>query len=77
MIFGFYTAAKYRFDSIKLEQLHSRFSLKDQKVFQVRADVYDWKYYMQEVHINGLHKYALADKPEKSPEANHKKQQAA
>jgi len=76
MIFGFYTAAKYRFDSIKLEQLHTRFSLKEQKSFQVRADVYDWKYYMQDVHINGLHKYALADKPEKQMPAE-KKQQAA
>lgn len=77
MIFGFYTAAKYRFDSIKLEQLHSRFSLKDQKVFQVRSDVFDWKYYMQDVHINGLHKYALADKPERSASADTKKQHAA
>lgn len=68
MIFGFYTAAKYRFDSSKLEQLHGRFPLNEQKAFQVKADMFDWQYYLQSVHMKGLHTFALADKQELKPQ---------
>ena len=63
MIFGFYTAARYRFDSSKLEQLQARFNLKDQKTFNAKADTFDWRTYLQKIHLPGLHRYALADKP--------------
>lgn len=62
MIFGFYTAAKYQFDSRKLEALQDRFSQDEQKIFNVKANRYDWNHYLSKVHLPGLHKYALADK---------------
>jgi len=79
VIFGFYTAARYRFDSSKLEQLQARFSLKDQKTFNTKSDCFDWRTYLQKIHMPGLHKFALADKPEvvQPVVADSDKQQAA
>jgi fatty acyl-CoA reductase len=62
MIFGFYTAAKYRFDSTKLEQLSLQFSQEEQGTFQILASSFTWKNYLQDIHLPGLHKYALAHK---------------
>jgi len=62
-IFGFYTAPKYRFDSNELEELQNLFSLEEQSHFNALADCYCWKHYLQNVHLPGLHKYALANKP--------------
>jgi len=70
VIFGFYTAARYRFESRKLEQLQARFSFEEQKRFNTRADQYDWRTYLQKVHLPGLHRFALADKPELEPTAS-------
>lgn len=64
VIFGFYTAPKYRFESTQLELLQQRFSLQDQMTYNIKADCYDWATYLQQVHLPGLHKYALADKKE-------------
>jgi fatty acyl-CoA reductase len=78
MIFGFYTAPKYRFDSLQLEQLQSRFSVVEQKAFNTKADSYSWKVYLQNIHLAGLHKYALAGKPDltQKTDANKTKQAA-
>lgn len=64
MIFGFYTAAKYQFDSRKLEALQTRFTKQDQLLFNVNANCFDWKHYLSDIHLPGLHKYALAGKSE-------------
>lgn len=64
VIFGFYTAPKYRFESTRLELLQQRFALQDQMNFNIKADCYDWATYLQKVHLPGLHQYALADKKE-------------
>lgn len=72
MIFGFYTAARYRFDSSKLEQLQARFNLSDQKAFNVKSDCFDWRTYLQKIHMPGLHKYALGGKPELPQSDAHK-----
>ncbi len=77
MIFGFYTAPKYRFDSMQLEQLQARFSVLEQKQFNVKADSFSWKVYLQKIHLAGLHKYALADKPDLTQKASTKQKQAA
>jgi len=61
-LFGFYTAAKYRFDSTKLEQLNERFNEDEKKIFEVSAACFNWKNYLQDIHLPGLHKYALAHK---------------
>ncbi|EAT13695.1 NAD-dependent epimerase/dehydratase family protein [Bermanella marisrubri] len=66
-IFGFYTAPNYRFSSQKLEQLVKQFDTTEQRLYDIRADHFDWKYYLQEVHMDGLHKYALADRQELKP----------
>lgn len=78
MIFGFYTAPKYRFDSLQLEELQSRFPGSEQKTFNARADSYSWKVYLQDVHLAGLHTYALAGKPDltKKTKVNKVKQAA-
>ena len=62
VIFGFYSAPRYRFDSIKLEGLKALFSKEEQSCFEVSADSYDWKTYLRDIHLPGLHKYGLADK---------------
>ncbi len=62
MIFGFYTAAKYRFDSTKLEQLSTQFSKEEQRKFEILANSFTWKNYLKDIHLPGLHKYALAHK---------------
>ena len=62
MIFGFYTAPKYRFANSNLQSLQALFSEKEQRQFNALADCFDWKHYLQEVHLPGLHQYALADK---------------
>ncbi|NVK38810.1 MAG: SDR family oxidoreductase [Gammaproteobacteria bacterium] len=77
MIFGFYTAPKYRFDSMQLEQLQARFSVIEQKQFNVKADSFSWKVYLQQIHLAGLHKYALAGKPDLTQKAAQKQKQAA
>lgn len=64
VIFGFYTAPKYRFDSLQLEQLQAQFSVMEQKQFNAKADCFSWKVYLQQIHLPGLHKYALAGKPD-------------
>ena len=69
-IFGFYTAPKYRFDSIQLEQLQARFSVVEQKMFNAKADSYSWKVYLQTIHLPGLHEYALAGKPDLTKSVN-------
>ena len=63
VIFGFYTAAKYQFDSRKLEQLQTKFSKEEQLIFNVNANCFGWQHYLAKIHLPGLHKYALADKP--------------
>ena len=63
VIFGFYTAAKYQFDSRKLERLQSQFSKEDQLLFNSNANCFGWEHYLKNIHLPGLHKYALADKP--------------
>ncbi|MGR6871602.1 SDR family oxidoreductase [Pseudomonas sp. HK3] len=78
MIFGFYTAPKYRFDSLQLEQLQTLFSVAEQGMFNAKADSYSWQKYLQEIHLAGLHKYALAGKPDltKKREPDTQKQAA-
>jgi len=61
-LFGFYTAAKYRFDSSKLELLSERLDKGEKKTFEVNAACFNWKTYLQDIHLPGLHKYALAHK---------------
>ena len=63
VIFGFYTAAKYQFDSTKLEKLQSSFSKEEQLLFNINANCFGWQHYLTNIHLPGLHKYALADKP--------------
>ena len=63
MIFGFYTAPKYRFDNSQLIALHDAFSEEEQARFNAKADQFDWKHYLQDIHLPGLHQYALAGKP--------------
>jgi len=75
-IFGFYTAPKYRFCSRKLEALQGQFSPIEQAKFEVRADSYDWQHYLQNIHLDGLHKYALADKPVLKAKPQARKQAA-
>ncbi|MEH6345929.1 MAG: fatty acyl-CoA reductase [Bermanella sp.] len=79
VIFSFYSAPKYRFDSSKLEQLKTLFSDEEQKRFEVSANCYDWKTYLQDIHLPGLHKYGLADKKVKQGNVNvqTEKKQAA
>ena len=62
VIFGFYSAPRYRFDSLQLEGLKALFSKEDQEKFEVSANSYDWKTYLRDIHLPGLHKYGLADK---------------
>ena len=76
-IFGFYTAPKYRFDSIQLEQLQARFSVLEQKRFNAKADSYSWKVYLQTIHLPGLHQYALAGKPDLTKTQENKQQDQA
>jgi len=78
-LFGFYTAAKYRFDSTKLEQLNERFNEEDKKIFEVNAACFNWKTYLQDIHLPGLHKYALAHKKSlvKTATASEGKKKAA
>jgi thioester reductase-like protein len=63
VIFGFYSAAKYQFDSRKLQGLQEQFSKEDQLIFNTNANCYGWEHYLKNIHLPGLHKYALADKP--------------
>ncbi len=79
VIFGFYTAPKYRFDSTQLEELQSRFTADEQVRFVVKADSFEWKHYLQNIHLPGLHKYALAHKKELTikTSADVEKQKAA
>jgi fatty acyl-CoA reductase len=62
VIFGFYSAAKYQFDSRKLQGLQARFTAEDQQVFNTNANCFQWQDYLSNVHLPGLHKYAMADK---------------
>jgi hypothetical protein len=62
VIFGFYSAAKYQFDSRKLQGLQARFSVEEQEIFNSNANCFDWKHYVADIHIPGLHLYALTDK---------------
>ena len=64
VIFGFYSAPKYRFESARLEQLQALFSESEQETFNARADSFNWKTYLQDIHLPGLHRYALAGKPD-------------
>ena len=79
MIFGFYSAPRYRFDSLQLEGLKTLFSQEEQKAFEVSANSYDWKTYLRDIHLPGLHKYGLADKikPSTPEKESHEKRQAA
>jgi nucleoside-diphosphate-sugar epimerase len=76
-IFGFYTAPKYRFDSTQLEQLQACFGVAEQKIFNAKADSYSWKVYLQDIHLPGLHQYALADKPDLTQKTVVNKQKQA
>lgn len=64
VIFGFYSAARYQFDSRKLEALQAKFRPEDQTTFNANANSFNWQHYLAKVHLPGLHKYALADKKE-------------
>lgn len=61
-IFGFYTAANYRFLNPKLIQLSNRFSTQEKAQFKVNADCFNWNTYLQDIHLPGLHEYALKDR---------------
>ncbi len=79
VIFGFYSAPRYRFDSVQLEGLKALFSQEEQRIFEVSANSYDWKSYLRDIHLPGLHKYGLADKrkPVTTEKENNEKKQAA
>ncbi len=79
MVFGFYTAPKYYFGSSKLEGLAKRFSSQEQTTFEVNAKSFNWKTYLQDIHLPGLHKYALAHKklPSSNQSVKENKKQAA
>ncbi|GGK67278.1 fatty acyl-CoA reductase [Amphritea balenae] len=66
IIYGFYAAPKYRFDSSKLEQLCTYLSPQERELFTVRADSYQWHHYIKKVHLPGLHRYGLKKKISKS-----------
>jgi thioester reductase-like protein len=61
-IYAFYTAPRYRFDNSNLKQLWRRFSVDDQDAYSVSAKCFEWKDYMENIHIKGLHKYVLEER---------------
>lgn len=61
-IFGFYTAPNYQFENSKLVALQAKFSQQEQQRFNCLADSFQWKHYLQNVHLPGLHEYALSKK---------------
>ncbi|WP_432473646.1 SDR family oxidoreductase [Amphritea sp. HPY] len=62
-IYGYYCAADYRFDSTKLEQLATYLEPEERDRYVIRADSYQWQHYLQEIHMPGLHRYALDKRP--------------
>ena len=76
-IFGFYTAPSYRFDNQNLQVLQSQFSKEEQSRFNALADQYEWKEYLQQIHLPGLHEYALAKKPVMKTKQNKTLKEAA
>lgn len=61
-IYAFYTAPQYRFDNSQLKQLWRRFSIEDQEDYMVSAKCFEWKEYIGNIHINGLHTYVLEER---------------
>ncbi|GLQ32404.1 fatty acyl-CoA reductase [Litoribrevibacter albus] len=61
-IYAFYTAPQYRFDNSQLKQLWRRFSIEDQNDYTVSAKSFEWKEYIGNIHINGLHTYVLEER---------------
>ena len=59
MIYGFYTAPKYCFDSSRMESLATRVPESEQQQFTVRSDSFDWQHYVQQIHLPGLNRYAV------------------
>ena len=58
IIYGFYTAPKYCFDSTRMEALARLIPESEQQQFTVRSDSFDWQHYVQQVHLPGLNRYA-------------------
>ncbi len=61
-IYSFYTAPQYQFDNTQLKQLWRQFSTEDQNTYGVSANCYDWKDYVSNIHMAGLHKYVLEER---------------
>ena len=68
LIFSFYTVPRYTFSNAKLLDLADRMGDADKEEFPVDASEYDWEYYIRDVHIPGLNKYALRPRRRSSSE---------
>ncbi|RMF14777.1 MAG: dehydrogenase [Gammaproteobacteria bacterium] len=63
LVFSFYTVPNYRFSNARLRALAERMGDADRELFPVDAAVFDWKVWLQDIHMAGLNRYALRPKP--------------
>jgi len=62
VVFSFYTAPDYVFDSRRLLAMASEFCDADRSRFDVDALAFDWPQYVTKVHLPGLERYAVKDR---------------
>ncbi len=63
VVFSFYTSPSYTFQNTKLLALEARMDEQDRRLFPVNARKIDWTEYMGRIHLEGLNRFALKDRP--------------
>ncbi|MDP3654970.1 MAG: fatty acyl-CoA reductase [Rhodoferax sp.] len=63
VVFSFYTSPHYTFQNTQLQALEAQMCEHDRRVFSVDARQIDWADYMGRIHLAGLNRFALKERP--------------
>ena len=58
-IYGAYVRLSYEFETGKTQALHQSLTAEEQQLFNFDASNFDWKHYLQQVHIPGIKRFVL------------------
>ncbi|MBK7000595.1 MAG: SDR family oxidoreductase [Rhodoferax sp.] len=67
VVFSFYTSPSYTFLNTKLLALEARMDEHDRRLFPVDARKIDWAEYLGRIHLEGLNRFVLKDRPRSPP----------
>lgn len=69
VVFSFYTSPSYTFQNTELQALQAQMCEHDRRVFSTDARQIDWTDYMGRIHLAGLNRFALKERPRKHLQA--------